>query len=193
MGRLKNIRDDDEGILSVMDALIFALSLMLVTLFLLQMYSTSLSRTQDIANINIEQEAAINIQNTVIVHNIRETGYEDLSSGEFHTYRNITVERAIKNYLYLKKKDATPVYDYNLTTLNNSIKEVYMQTAVYISHYHFVVRADYEDSTFFISDVLDGPDELDAVGDMSVATYVTTLADAEGDLRRMRIQLYIWI
>ncbi len=188
MEGLKPRKMDDDGMLSVVDALVFLLSLLFVSLFFFHIYSASLSRTQDLDMRDIQDEMALNIHNHVIHHEIEETGYTNETSGERHTYRNITVERAIKNAVYLQYQEDNTIHSYDLDELQDSIKEVYELAAFNISHYHFAVHTDYEDSTFFISDILESDENLPDMRSSSV--HVTTLG--RDRVERIRIILYIW-
>jgi len=178
----------------VMDALVFILSLMFVSIFFFHLYSTSISRTQDLEMTRIRDEVALNTQNHAVSYVINETGYTNETSGEDHIYRNITVEKAIRNSLYLQYLEENTECTYNLSRLNRDIESVYERAAFNISHYHFAVIAEYEEAEFFISDVLEDTDPLDDPGEepreWSAASRVTTLA--REDIERIRIVLYIW-
>lgn len=194
MGGLKRRDFDQEGMISVVDALVFALSLLFVSIFFFNLYSASLSRTQDIELERVRDEIAINAQNHAVNYVIEETGY--VNGTTEHTYKNITVERTIRNFLYLQNLEEKGGYDYDLDRLENDIKWVYSRAVYETSNYHFAVRASYDEGELFISDVLDSEEALDdpekEPHDWSAAGHVTTLAEGEG-LARIRIMLYIWV
>ncbi len=182
MGNLNRGELSDQGMISVVDALVFILAVLAVSIFIFQMFSASFSQRQEMEVIDIKNEVALNIQNTVIHQRISTDDFED-----------ITVERGIRNCLYFENSDTG---DEKKEDLEEEIKEIYKTAAFEISQYRFAVSADYtrveESDPFFVSPWLENIDELP--DERSVSIYTSTLAEdvEEGEWGDVRIILYIW-
>lgn len=180
----------NEGILTMVDALVFVLTLLIVSMFILSFFQTGFFQTSDIRRSKFRREAVIDIQEASINSVIEKTGYINKSNemNQEVVYRNITAETAILNYLYLSESEKeNDRLSYELSRLKDDIEETYNRCVWEISHYHFAVEAEYGSSEFFISDVKEVTSEEELSLERSATSTFTTL-----DLERVKITLYIW-
>lgn len=184
MGGMKRA---EKGMLSVFDSLIFAITLMLVSFFLFNIYSTNLRRGFDIREARTINERVEDIHETVIHSVIEESGYVNKSSDRKIQYTNITVEKAIKNYLYLDNLEG----EYDLSQLREDIEKKYRLAAWQIAHFHYGVYSSYEDGELFISDSIEDQEKIPTERGTDVKR--TTMGDLPGEPQELRILLYLWL
>ncbi|MBS3816957.1 MAG: hypothetical protein KGY76_05280 [Candidatus Thermoplasmatota archaeon] len=180
----------DEGMLSIIDALLFALVIMIVSFSIFQLFGSGLLKNTDVRESEFRRESVLDIQKASIESVITKSGYVNQSGSESRrtSYENITVETAIKNYLFISEEERkNEELSYRLNELKNDIKERYRICAWNISKYHFAVNADYGSSTFFISDIQDISSEEDLPPDRGASSTVTTL-----EMEPIYVRLYIW-
>lgn len=180
---------NSRGILTLVDVSIFLFILVIVSIFILSFLQIGFFQTSDVRQSRFKREAVIDIQEVSVNSVIAETGYIN-ESEEFERviYRNITVETAILNYLYLReseKDDERTSYDLN--RLENDIQKRYERCVWEISHYHFAVESEYGSSELFISDVEEVTRRDELPPEKSAASTFTTLG-----LEQVQITLYIW-
>ncbi len=178
-----------EGVLTLVDALIFIFILFIVSIFVLSFLHTGFLQTSDVRRSKFRREAVIDIQETSLNSIIRETGYINESADmDRVTYRNITIETAILNYLYLKDSEkGNDALAYNLSGLKEDIEQRYKKCVWEISHYHFALETAYDSSELFISDVEGVSAEEKLPAERSATSTFTTLG-----LEQVQISLYIW-
>ncbi len=184
------ISRDEEGVLSLIDAGIFALIMILVSLFIFQQFGGPLTQKRELEGADLRYEASEDIQNMVLDSVIRKTGYLNKSgrTSEEVYFSNITVKRAVRNYHYLKNSEKSrDELDYNLSRLKEDVKQRYERCAWEVSRYHFAASSSHGNSTLFFSDDQNCDNLDDIPSDRSAAQSVIT----EG-LDRVTITLYIW-
>ena len=180
----------EEGIITLVDALMLFFILMIVSIFILSFLHTGFFQRSDVGRSQFRREAVIDIQEASINSIIEETGYINKSgSGDREViYRNITIKSAILNYLYLSELEMeSDELNYDLNGLKNDIEERYEKCVWDISHYRFALEIDHSSSEFFISNVEDVNVKDDLPSDRSAASTFTSLG-----LESVRITLYIW-
>jgi len=191
--KLKRVRrKEKDGFLSVMDACILTVMIIVVSFFIFQGLSVSLSYRSEPRRSEFERESVMDIQNAVIRSQLEETGYLKVHGPEGAyeervSYDNITVDTAIKNYLYLKNKSDSENLFYDLTELEQDIKGQYKRCAWEISRYHFAVEAEHGSTNLFISDIEEVRGKEDLPDSRSAYSSYSTL-----NLERVLITLYIW-
>lgn len=190
MDELRSLDKDSRGVLSIIDGMIFCMIVFITTLFIFQAFGGALTEEKDLRSTEFRREAVQDIQDTALASIIEETGITNQSDHPNVTvqYDNITVERAVKEYLYLYQKDeGHENISYDLSRLENDIEEVYRICAHEVSRYHFAVEASYNQSKLLISDVtgIDFVDELPS--DRGATTSTATIGQEQ-----MNITLYIW-
>ncbi|MEF8873656.1 MAG: hypothetical protein V5A88_03170 [Candidatus Thermoplasmatota archaeon] len=180
----------EKGFLTMVDASLMAIVIIVVSFFIFQSLSAGLFYSSEPRRSEFERESVIDIQRAAISSTIGETGYlKDLGDGAKKriVYNNITVDTAIKNYLYLKNKTIKIDISHNLTELKEDIKRQYKRCAWEISSYHFAVEAEHGLVGLFISDREEVTREGDLPDDRSAFSTHTTIG-----LQRVEITLYIW-
>lgn len=181
--------EDDTGFLSMVDASLLAVMILLVSFFFFHSLSAGLFYRSEPRRAAFERESVKDIQKSVLRSVIGETGYLKETDGESQrvTYTNITVDTAIKNYLYLKNRSEDEDAGYDLSELEENIKKQYERCAGGISHYHYAVDVEDGPAGLFISDHDEINDRTDLPDQRSAHSTYTTLG-----LERVQITLYIW-
>lgn len=179
----------EKGVLTLVDALIFIFVLLIVSIFIISFLHTAFFQTSDVRRSKFRREAVIDIQEVSIQSVVEETGYINESDDDMEvTYRNITIETAILNYLYLNESEKkNDDLSYDLSRLKGDIEQRYKKCVWEISHYHFAVETDYNSSELFISDVEEVTGREGLPSERSATSTFTTLG-----LERVQITLYIW-
>ncbi len=187
MERLRKGREE-KGVLSMIDGVIFALIILLVTFFLFQQFGGALTQKRELEGTDLRYEAAQDIQKVVLDSIIQETGYlnKSGSSTKEINFSNISVERVLRNYLYLKhKEEVNDGINYDLSRLKRDIKQRYGRCAWDVSHYHFSVSSSYRSSKLFVSDNCDGHEDMPS--DRSASQSTITI-----EMSRVQVILYVW-
>ncbi len=183
-------RMNENGFLSMVDASLIALVIIVVSFFIFQSLSAGLFYSSEPRRSEFERESVIDIQRAAVRSTIDETGYlkeTDEGIEKRIVYSNITVDTAIKNYLYLKNKSLETDLWYDLTELEDGIKQQYKRCAWDISRYNFAVEASHDAAELFISNEDDIQNEEDLPDSRSAFTTHTTLG-----MEPVRITLYVW-
>ncbi|MFP4002075.1 MAG: hypothetical protein ACLFSM_06190 [Thermoplasmata archaeon] len=190
MGELRQNDKNEKGVLSIIDGMIFGVIIIVVMILIFQMFGGASYKEKDLRSTTLRKEAAEDIQDTALASIIEKTGFMN-ESGEQSIkveYENITVERAVKEYLYLAREDKKNEYlDYDLSELEKDIEETYSACAWEVSKYHFAVESSFQRSALFVSDTVGTNSTDDLPADRGAATS-TVLIDQEP----VDITLYIW-
>jgi len=187
---MERLNIDDQGVLSMIDAVLFGIIILLVTMLIFQQFGGALTRERDLASSEFRREVVHDIQNVALKSTIEETGYVNLSSNQPEQVRlvNVSVERAIKDYLYLDHiSQEKQALSYNLSNLEEEIKQIYERCAWDVSQYHFALRSSYETSELFLSNVEGTDTEQDIPPGRAASTASITLR-----LQRVEVSLFIW-
>ncbi len=187
MVRLKK-RKHDEGFLSALDAIFFAIILLLVSLTIFQISSTTQNQEMEMRSNEIKREYAEDIHEVVLDSTISQTSYFNESSSEVFKHENITVESALKLYLYLDDlEEEHEDLNYELSSIREDIDEKYERGAWEVSRFRYAVRARYEGSEFFISSETNMTSEDDLPHTKTAYSTHTTLR-----FEKINITLFIW-
>ncbi len=173
----------------MVDAVLFGLIILMVSILVFQQFGGALNRERDLESSEFKYEAVHDIQKVALDTIISETGYVNLSESQPKRMRliNITVERAIKDYLYLDNLEQNKEkLEYDLSDLEKDIEQVYEKCAWDVSQYRFALESSYESSELFITNV----EELDKEDLPPKRAASTTTLIIEGD--RVDSTLFIW-
>jgi len=190
MGKLRCLRKEKSGVLSIIDGVIFAVLILLASMFLLHSFGGALSGEKDLRSTESRKEMVEDVQSTSLVTTIEKTGFTNESGDEdsIVEIENITVERALKEYLYLdNERTVNEDIRYDLSRLEDDIKYIYNICARDIGHYHFAVESSFQDGRFFISDVPDIGSADDLPAERGASTSTTVIGD-----ETVNVTLYIW-
>ncbi len=190
MERLKKKKKDEQGVLSMIDAALFGIIILLVTLLVFQQFGGALTRERDLESSEFRREAVHDIQMTALDSIIEETGYVNLSESQPKSIRlvNITLERAVKDYLYLDHiSQNKEKLSYDLSRLEGDIEKIYRICARNVSRYNFALESSYENSELFLSNVQEIDTEEDLPSERAASTEYIVLGTTRVDLT-----LYIW-
>ncbi len=189
MDRLRDKKNDEQGLLSMIDAVLFGIIMLVVTMLIFQQFGGALTRERDLDASEFRREAVHDIQQVALDSIIEETGYVNLSENQPKQVRlvNISVERAIKDYLYLDHmSNDREKLNHDLSDLKRDINLIYKRCAWNVSQYNFALQSSYESSELFLSNVdIDNADDLP----MDRAASITSII-LEGE--RIMLTLYIW-
>lgn len=181
------IRKDEEGFLSAIDALIFCVILLLISISLFNIFNTTSSNVEDLESREMMREATEDIQDSLFNAEIRDVRYFNNSKGEEVNHKNMSVERALKLYLYLDHQEENSENSaYNLAPLANQIEEKYHRGARELSKYNFALKAEYESSELFLSNKEVGAEE-ELPAERSAYTSFTTIR-----LEPAYVTLFLW-
>lgn len=190
MERVRDKKKDEEGVLSMIDAVLFVLIILVVTILVFQQFGGGLTRERDLESSELRREAVHDIQKVALDSTIKETGYVNLSDNQPKSMRliNITVERAIKDYLYLDHISHFKAnLSYNLSNLEKDIKQIYKRCAWDVSQYRFALESSHKTSELFLSNV----QEIDTEEDLPSERAASTTSIVLGT-KRVDLTLYIW-
>ncbi|MFW6064528.1 MAG: hypothetical protein ACOC8Y_03020 [Candidatus Natronoplasma sp.] len=190
MERLKDKKKDEHGVLSMIDAALFGITILVVMLLVFQQFGGAMTRERDLESSEFRREKVHDIQKVALYSVIEETGYVNLSESEPKPVRlvNITLERAVKDYLYLdhvSQNEETLSYD--LSELESDIEEIYRICAWDVSRYNFALESSYETSELFLSNVQDIDTEEDLPSERAASTEYIFLGTT-----RVNLTLYVW-
>ncbi len=190
MERLKDTKNDEKGVLSMIDAVLFGIIILVVAILVFQQFAGALTRERDLESSEFRREAVHDIQKVALDSTIEKTGYINLSDNQQEQVNliNITVERAIKDFLYLDhvSQDKEEL-SYDLSELEKDIKQIYKRCAWDVSRYYFTLKSSYETSELFLSNVQDIYTEEDLPPERAASTTSIILGVKQVDLT-----LYIW-
>lgn len=180
---------DKEGVLTLVDALLFIFVLLIVSIFVFSFLQTAFFQTSDIKRSKFRREAVVDIQEAALHSVIDETEYINRSSESNRVvYRNITVETAILNYIYLSESEREDEnLSYDLSRLEEDIEKRYEECVWEISHYNFAVKTDHGSTDLFISNIEEVTTAEGLPSEKSATSSFATLG-----LERVQITLYIW-
>jgi len=187
---MERLNNNNQGVLSMIDAVLFGIIILVVTILIFQQFGGALNRERDLASSEFKREAVHDIQNVGLKSTIEETGYVNLSCDQPKQVRlvNVSVERAIKDYLYLDQlSQEKQSLSYNLSNLEEEIKQIYERCAWDVSQYRFALRSSYETSELFLSNVEGLDKEQDIPLERAASTASITLR-----LQRVEVTLFIW-
>ncbi len=189
MDSLKDKNNDQQGLLSMIDAILFGIIILLVTILIFQQFGGALTRERDLEASEFRREAVHDIQEVALDSIIEETGYVNLSEDQSKQVRlvNISVERAIKDYIYLDHmSNDEEKLNYNLSNLKRDINLIYKRCAWNVSRYNFALQSSYHSSDLFLSNV-----EIDSAENLPIdraASQASIILRGE----RIDLTLYIW-
>ncbi len=187
---MEKLRNDNKGVLSMIDAALFGIIILVVTILIFQQFGGALTRERDLGSSEFRRELVQDIQDIALKSTIEDTGYVNLSCDQPKQVRlvNVSVERAIKDYLYLDHlSQEKQSLSYNLSELERDIKQAYERCAWYVSHYRFALKSSYEASQLFFSSVEGINTEQDIPMERAASTASITLR-----LQRVEVTLFIW-
>lgn len=186
------VKRNEEGILTVMDALIFTVVLLIVTFLLVNILHENLTRTQDLRMSEIREKAVSDIHETVMSKDLNSSYEKD----GHKIKKKLSMPDWIKNLLYLKYLNEKNGEEYKLTTLESNIKDVYNTCAWEICRYNFAIFSEYKDTHIFLSNKCDNMKEIPS--DRGANTFVTTLdtetfdSTSDDQEEKLNIILYVW-
>jgi len=187
---MERLRNDNQGLLSMIDAVLFGIIILVVSVLIFQQFGGALTREKDLESSEFRREMVHDIQDVALKSTIEETGYLNLSLNQPKRVRlvNVSVERAIKDYLYLDHiSQEKHALSYNLTNLEEEIKQIYERCAWDVSQYRFALRSSYETSELFLSNIEGLDTEQDIPPERAASTVSITLR-----LQRVEVTLFIW-
>jgi len=189
MERLRRTKKDEKAVLSMIDAILFGIILFIVTILVFQQFGGALTRERDLKSSEFRREVVHDIQEVALDSVIEKTGYVNLSHDQSRQVKltNITVEGAIKDYLFLEHKNQdNEKLTYDLSGLESDIYQIYNKCAWDVSRYYFALGSSYETSELFLSNVQINNEE-GLPPERAASTNTIMLG-----MHRVDLTLYIW-
>ena len=190
MGRLILNRDSDQGVLSIVDGMMFAVLMVLATLLIFQVMGSPFTEERELRSSKIRREVVQDIQRTALISTIQDTVFTNESGPEDRNviYENITVEEAIKEYHHFDhKEDIDEDLSYDLSRLENDIEDIYRKCALEVSKYNFAVISSYRESDLVLSNIQEIDGEEDLPNDRGASSSTLMIGEQQVDLT-----LHIW-